>query len=439
MPDPQPRLPVSTNAASSRPRPSLSDVWKVSLWLGCSGFGGGLSVLALIRSQVVIRRGWMTEREFSNTVTVSQMLPGGASANALAYMGLRFRGIRGALAGYIGFVLPGCLAVLASAWAYVRFGATPNVDLVLSGFNAAVVGIIFAITLKMVASSIARLWQMGIAATSLLLSFAGNAPPAEVVVFGVVIGLGIDFVDRRRVLARRGGRRPKPPVALPDEGTLLQRTVARVFHKGTAPPESGEGRNLKTPVLIALLAIAHVALGPSLRDHLRAYFSFFRTGLGAYGGGFAIIPHLKQVMAQSGWLTDKQFADAVAIGKLTPGPVLLLATFIGYVHEGLLGGLLATLAIFAGPFGLVVVFGAWLDRVRSRRWVRASLRGLTPAVVGLMAAAALTLGAGFGSNIEVGIAAATALTMTRFEMNPVLVLLVGGAARIALAAAGVRG
>ena len=419
----------------------------MSLWLGCMGFGGGLSVLSLIRNIAVVKRNWMTEREFSNTVTVSQMLPGGAAANALAYMGLRFSGIPGAVAGYVGFVIPGFLAVLGLAWAYVRYGATPNVDLVLSGFNAAVVGLIVAITLKMVSTSIARLWQMGIAGASLLLSFAGNAPPAEIVLIGVALGLAIDFADRRRVIARRGVRRPKPPVALPDTGDFLERAAPQTPHIDPAlpgpkdqddPPRGDAGSKLKTPALIAILLFAHVLLGPSLRDHLRAYFSFFRTGLGAYGGGFAIIPHLKQVMRQSGWLTDKQFADAVAIGKLTPGPVLLLATFIGYIHEGFLGAILTTVAIFLGPFGLVVAFGAWLDRVRSRRWVRASLRGLTPAVVGLMAAAALTLGSGFGTNVEVGIAAATALTLTRFEINPVLVLIVGGAVRIALNAAGVR-
>src|SRR5262249_56410068 len=114
--------------------------------------------------------------------------------------------------------------------------------------------------------------------------------------------------------------------------------------------------------------------------------------LGAYGGGFAIVPHLKSVIDTGGWLTDRQFADAVAIGKLTPGPVLLLATFIGYLRHRVLGALVATVAIFAAPFLLVVLAGSTLDRLRSRRFVRAGLRGLTPAGLGLMAAAAVAAG-----------------------------------------------
>src|SRR5207302_8844691 len=112
---------------------------------------------------------------------------------------------------------------------------------------------------------------------------------------------------------------------------------------------------------------------------LRLGLTFFRTGLGAYGGGFAIVPHLKSVIDTRGWLTDRQFADAVAIGKLTPGPVLLLSTFIGYLRHQLVGALVATASIFAAPFLLVVLAGSTLDRLRSRRFVRAGLRGLTPA------------------------------------------------------------
>ena len=427
-----PRAPsAAAHPSAPRARPTLVGLAKVSLWLGLTGFGGGLSVLSLIRNELVVKRPWLTEREFANTVTISQMLPGGASANVLAYAGLRFHRLRGALVGYLGFVLPGFVAVLALAFAYVRYGATPNAELVLSGFNSAVVGLIIAVALKMAATSIARLWQMAIAAAALLLSFVGNAAPAEVVLLGIAGGFVVDLNDRRRVAARRSVRRPKPAVGLPEEGRRLDRAGA---------PSSGQkdGTRLQAPALVAFgAALLGVAILHShLAELLRAYFAFFRTGLGAYGGGFAIIPHLKTVMHQTGWLTDKQFADAVAIGKLTPGPVLLLATFIGYVKDGLIGALLATVAIFAGPFGLIVLFGSWLNRVRSRRWVRVALRGLTPAVVGLMAAAAIALGTGFTSNAEIGIAAACALTLARFEVNPVLMLALGGAARIGLQAFG---
>jgi chromate transporter len=135
------------------------------------------------------------------------------------------------------------------------------------------------------------------------------------------------------------------------------------------------------------------------------------------------------VVARQGWLTDRQFADAVAIGKLTPGPVLLLATFIGYLRAGWIGAVVATVAIFSAPFALVTLAGSWLDRLRSRRTVRAALRGLTPAVLGLMAAAMISLFPTMDDSSEIAIAVAVGLTLTRFEVNPVVMLALGGLAR----------
>src|SRR5205823_9843218 len=122
----------------------------------------------------------------------------------------------------------------------------------------------------------------------------------------------------------------------------------------------------------------------------------------------------------------------VAIGKRTPGPVLLLSTFIGYLHHGAVGAVVATVCILAAPFLLVVLAGAALDRLRSRRFVRAGLRGLTPAVLGLMAAAAIALGDQLSGESEIGIAVAVALTLSRFPLNPALMLLIGGVARFGL-------
>jgi chromate transporter len=178
-----------------------------------------------------------------------------------------------------------------------------------------------------------------------------------------------------------------------------------------------------------LLAAGAIHITHIDRELVQLFLQFFRTGLGAYGGGFAIIPHLKSVVARQGWLTDRQFADAVAIGKLTPGPVLLLATFIGYLKNGVTGALVATVAIFSAPFALVTLAGSWLDRLRSRRTVRAALRGLTPAVLGLMAAAMISLFPTMDGSPEIAIAVAVGLTLTRFEVNPVIMLALGGLAR----------
>ena len=431
----------ATARSTSRERPSRRDLFTTALWLGCVGFGGGISVLSQIDGEVVKKRGWLTPREFSNTVTVSQMLPGGAAANALAYIGMRFGGWAGALAGYVGFVLPGVLAVGVLSWVYARYGTVPSADRLLAGFNAAVVGIICAITLKMVRTGVSQLWQMGVAAGALLLSAVGSASPAEVVLLAICSGLAVDLGARRALARARGLVGRRAPVALPEEGAPLEppkREERPSPSSPSAPAATETTTTLHLPVLVGTLGVLMAVVQATGLDAklIEMAVMYFRTGLGAYGGGFAIIPHLRQMVHAHNWITDRQFADAVAIGKVTPGPVLLMATFIGYLQHGWLGASVATVAIFSGPFALVGLLGTWLDRVRSRRWVRAALRGLTPAVVGLMAAAAITLGGSFDAKLEVGIAAATALTAVRFDVNPVWLLVLGGVARLGLSFAG---
>jgi len=402
------------------------EILRVSLWLGAVGFGGGISVLASMHDLLVLRRRWLTEREFVTTATVAQMLPGGAAANALAYTGLRFFGPAGAVVAYSGFILPGAALVTVLAALYVHLGTTPQLDTVFAGLNAGVVGIVASITLQMVRTAIGRPWQMTVAAAALLLALGGGAGAGEVAAFGIGVGLVVDLGTKRFRLARfrRRASAPPPPVALPDEGLPMRRSSER---EPQPPGNPGGGA----------AALAWLG-GPGSMGALAAMaLVFVRTGLGAYGGGFAIIPTLQSAVLGQGWITARQFADAVAIGKLTPGPVLLMATFIGYLLHGPLGALVATLAIFAGPLALVVTVGGWLARVRSRRPIRAALRGLTPAVVGLMTAAALTLGQSLRGPVELAIAAATLLTLARFKVNPVWIMLAGGAARIGLRLAGI--
>jgi chromate transporter len=405
-----------------RPRPTLAELARVSLWLGLVGFGGGLSVLGIMHQSLFLRRRWLTDREYDTTATISQMLPGGAAANALAYTGLRFHGPLGAVIGYAAFIAPGALIVGLLGAIYVHVGVAPQIAPLLSGLNAAVVGIVASITLKMVRTGVTRLWQMAVAVLALLFAMGGGAGAGEVAALGIGAGLVVDLGMKRLRLARlQRHSRSAPPVALPEEGAPLPRG-----REEEPPPPA--------PPLAGFLAVP-AALGAAGALATMAIV-FVRTGLGAYGGGFAIIPGLQASVLAHGWLTPHQFADAVAIGKLTPGPVLLMATFIGYVMHGVIGALIATLAIFSGPLLLVMAVGGWLARVRSQRPVRAALRGLTPAVVGLMAGAALTLGQSLDGPPELAIAAASLLTLSRFSLNPVLIMVLGGLTRVALRLAG---
>jgi chromate transporter len=423
--------PLPSAPAPHLVEPGLLELLRVSLFLGLIGFGGGISVLGTIESIAVVRRRWISRDQFATTATIAQMLPGGAASNALAYIGLRLRGVPGAVVAYTGFVAPGAVLVTALAWVYVRYGAIPGAGAFLSGINAAVVGVILAIAVRMSRTGVRRWWQMGVTGAALALSLVGSAGAGEVAILGIGTGVLCDLgLKRARLLRNRRRWRRSPPVALPEEGGPLARASS-----AQPPPSSSKGATVQAVAFPVIAVVLALALPPVLR-WIEELFSlgvvFFRTGLGAYGGGFAVIPSFHAQVLAEHLATDRQFVDAVAVGKLTPGPVLLMATFIGYLKAGVPGATVATVAVLAAPFLLVTALGSWLDRVYGNRWIRAALRGLTPSVVGLMIAAALTLASSTKTGVGAAIAASVALTLIRFDrVNPVVLLALGGAARVA--------
>jgi chromate transporter len=159
---------------------------------------------------------------------------------------------------------------------------------------------------------------------------------------------------------------------------------------------------------------------------------FLRIGTVTFGGGFVMVPLIEaEVVNTHGWLTHQEFADATALGQLTPGPVLITATFIGYRVAGTLGALFATISVFLPAFIMTIAAGSYLRRFRANRQVQAFLRGVTPAVVGLLVAASWSIGrAGIHSWVGLTIALACAVVLLRFRPNPFWVIMGAGVARL---------
>ncbi|MGZ6135527.1 MAG: chromate transporter [Myxococcaceae bacterium] len=394
---------------ADRPQPGRVAYFRAALGLGLGAFGSSQRMQAPLEAALVRERRWVTEEEHAALLQVLELFPGAPSANTLALVGQRLGGWTWSLLGYLGFVLPGVLITAALAWLYVQFDLGTRLESVFRGFGGASVGAILALTIRRVRGGVHARWQMAVAGAALLLTVAGKASPTEVVLLGAATGLFVELGLRRR--------RPKTPPVPP-------------------PPEEGASTVRSALVaLVPLLAVMHVSgLDAQVVEALVLYF---RTGLGAYGGGVAIIPHLSERLDALDWLTRRQFADAVSVALLTPGPVLLMATFAGYLHHGWSGAAASTVALLAAPWVLVQLAGGWLGRVREHPVVRAAASGLLPAVVGLMGSAALVLGGSFHGPAGLGIAAAAALTLVRYDLNPAWVVAAGGVLRFLLHLGGV--
>src|SRR5947207_13786650 len=455
---------------------TLGGLFLSFLKIGVTGFGGGFAVLSQIRSVVVRERGWLGEHDFIEALALAQSLPGTSAGNAVTYLGFRLRGWRGAALSLLGFILPSMLMMIVLAIFYNRFTALPNTAQLFHGFNSAVVALIAVTAWRMGKHTVSKPWQRIL----IILSFAAviflKATVVETILFSGLIGIGLEsFSERRlprlervrgfaarrqqRIRARLAIRRTKPHLfvggylteALAEE-RLQQMTDARVMQpsdedskqkpdrKGgctdgyetndaNEEPRSEEGFSSRAFFLLALPIVAKLGLALSLA------FIFLRIGAVTFGGGFVMIPQIEsEVVNSHHWLTHQEFADATALGQITPGPVLIMATFIGYRVAGTIGAVLATICVFLPAFLMTLAAGSSFRRFRTNRQTQAFLRGVAPAVTGLLAAAAWSIArAGIHTIIGASMAVIILVILLRFRPNTFWVLMGAGVFRYLLA------
>jgi chromate transporter len=455
---------------------TLGGIFLSFLQVGTTGFGGGLAVVAQLRVLVLQKRRWFTEHEFAEGLALAQSLPGSMAGNVAAYVGLRLRGWRGAAAAMAGLVLPSMLLMIVLAILYRHLRNLPDTEKLFHGLNAAVVALIAVTAWRIGRSTISKPWQWYVAVLAGLAVILFESTVIEVVLVSGLTGIYMDsFAERRwqrwrRVRRRAAARRAELNAAQSRAfvGGYLTRAVAdeqvrrtggefseddagrpatqaprargvkraekakgrvrlwRRARKGSAGgDEPGQGGGSGTVLRSAVMLAAAMPVLAKLALLLTIASIFLRIGAVTFGGGYVMVPLIEsEVVHARGWLTHREFVEAFALGQITPGPVLVTATFIGYRVAGTLGALVATVSIFLPSLVLTVVAGSSLRRFRANRQVQAFLRGVTPAVVGLLVAAAWGAGrAGIHTWVGLTIALLAAAALLRFRPNPFLVML----------------
>jgi len=440
--------------------PTLGGLFLSLLKIGAVGFGGGLAVIAQVRALAVQQRRWLTDQEFAAGFALAQSLPGTAAGNITTYVGLKVRGWRGAAVALVGFILPSMLMMIVLAILYRHLRYLPDMDRLFHGLDAAVVALVIVSAWRIGRNTLIKQWQWLVAVTACLVVAFFSATVLEVVLAAGLVGIFIDsFAEkqlqklskmpvvnarRKRIAARLTlQRRRRRARDLYFVGGYLTRAMAEervrqaaeeAFAEETnnsddAPPESPTdsptpGKKFSPAVLfgVAMPVFAKLALLLMLST------IFLRMGAITFGGGYVMIPLIEaEVVDSHHWLTHQEFVDATALGQITPGPVLITATFIGYRVAGTLGALVATISIFLPSFLMMVVAGSSLSRFHSNRIVQSFLRGVTPAVVGLLVAAGISIGrAGIHNWVGLLIAIAAGVVLVRFRPNAVWVILGAG-------------
>ena len=393
-------------------RVSMMQMARTFFRIGATSYGGP-AIVAQIREVVVLDKQWVSEGEFAESLAFAQMLPGPVAVLTAAHLGWRLHGGAGTAAALTAYVAPSFLLMLALSAAYFRFEGLPAVAKAFHGLGAAVVAIVAQSILSMARPAINDWQGLAIAAGAAVGFFAGASPLlvlAGAALAGVLVGLVWPSS------ANRAGA-PDPPTPVPATADRSDRRTLLV----TA--------GVALAFVVALLASGLVSpLFPALGATMA------KINLLAFGGGYTAIALMFHDVVQSTahpWLTSKEFIDGLALGQITPGPVIITATFIGYRVGGLTGAVFATICIFLPSSLLLVSIAPHFARVRHLATVQSAVSGLLAAFIAmLLYVLAAVAKSAFIGPWDVAMAAA-AFAALRLRVNVVWVVL--GATALALA------
>jgi chromate transporter len=368
--------------------PLLRELATMFLRLGATAFGGPAAHIALMRTELVQKRGWMSDQSYLDLIGASNLIPGPSSTEVAMHVGSVRAGWRGLVVAGVCFIVPAMLMVLALAWAYVEYGTRPEAADILYGIKPVIIAVVAQALYGLLRTAFKTpfLAAMGVAVFVLYL-LGGNE-------------IALLFGAAAVVVAVQNGRR-------------LVQTVRS--HALAAP--------LALPFAVATMAVA----SPPGYSLLTLFLTFLKIGAVLYGSGYVLLAFLRNDFVERlGWLTNEQLLDAVAIGQLTPGPVFTTATFVGYIVGGVPGAVVATLAIFLPSFFFVAATHHLIPKMRSSPWTASLLDGVNVAAIGLMAAVTYTLAR--DAIVDVLTAMLTllaAVVLIRFRVNSAWLVLAG--------------
>jgi chromate transporter len=336
-----------------------AEVFVVFLRLGLTSFGGPIAHIGYFRNEFVGRRKWLEEARFADLVALCQFLPGPASSQVGIAIGLMRAGYAGAVAAWTGFALPSALALVLFGYGVSSFGDALNSGW-LHGLKVAAVAVVALAILNMARTLTPDRERASVAAVAAVTALAINSVWGQIgaIVVGAVAGM-----------------------------VALKRETVPVDHFGAAPPASRKIAFLALAVFTVLLVGLPIVSAVSDNADLRLFDTFFRTGSLVFGGGHVVLPLLQAQVVSPGWVSNDAFLAGYGAAQAVPGPLFTFSAYLGTVIGGWKIAALCLVAIFLPSLLLVIGVMPFWDELRKRAAIRAALRGVNAAVVGLLVAA----------------------------------------------------
>jgi len=389
---------VIHHRAATSPRVSLVTIAREWGRIGAFGFGGPPALIAMLHRLCVHQRGWITDSEFNDGIAAANLLPGPAAMQLGIYCAWRLRGARGAIIAGVCFALPGLVVIIALSALFLAEKPALWLQGAAAGAGAAVAAVAVNAAVGLMPGSWKRIGARRAQRTRwIAYTLIGGAAAATLGPYLVIVLLACGLTE---LTVREAGR-----------------ARHHVSNLGILPLAA-----VATASMGGISALAWVA---------------FKVGALSYGGGFVIIPMMQtDAVSHYQWMTSGQFLTAVALGQITPGPVIQTVSVVGYAAAGLLGAVLAALIAFAPSFIFVLAGARHFDQLRHSLAVQSFLTGAGPAAVGAIAGAAIPLAAGIGHAWQVAVLAAAAVWMIGLRRSVVIGLVSAGLIGVIVALAG---
>jgi chromate transporter len=382
-------------------RPNLLFLLKSFFKIGLTSFGGHAALVSVLQEELVRKKKVMSEDMILDGLSIASLLPGPLAVNVVAYIGYKLRGWPGTLISMVFVLLPSTVIMIGIAKLYTIYSDLNALNLFLSGVIPVIIALILSLSYNMFVKNVSKAWQYILFFSILISAFFLNT--YLWIVIYIVLGGVIGYFLKDELHSERK-----------DSGSENGNKSYHIYY----------GLILCVSIFVGLFfllkGINHQLL-----------FEFSKISLTLFGGGYVMIPMLHDIVVDNyGWLSSTEFANAIAFGQMTPGPILVSATYVGYVTGGLLGALFATIGIFAPSAIVMVLLGDVFENIKDHPITAGVISGIRPVIIALIAYSGWIL---FKSldyklfSIFITLSSFLIITFTKFNYF-FLVLIAGGAA-----------
>lgn len=385
------------------------------LKIGAISWGGFMALISVVQKQLVEKDKKLSDEVILDGISLASVLPGPIAFNVIAYIGYYLKGIKGALISMIAILLPSFLLITALSYVYIVYGQLPAFSNFFMGVLPAVAAIIISVAINMTRKNIKDFKQVIILliSGSMLIFLHSFYTTIIIMILGALAG----FIFYRNSTCESVKKPPK------NHTFRIQHVITAIV--------------IFASLLLVIWLLPYFSNENILKQNQITRdlsLTFSGMSLTLFGGGYVVIPAMHKVVVEGlQWLNTKEFTDAIALGQITPGPIFISATFIGYKVGGFIGAIVATISIFFPPALFMIFCSHFLIRIKQSKIITSIFKGLRPAVIGMIFAAAYTIGTGVEFKWPTLLIFAGVLVLSvKFKVNVVYLIPVSGIAGLLL-------